>query len=41
MIMKPGVGYTVMDHKKEGDEVPEPKLPHEYSISGWFLFEKG
>ena len=39
--MKPGVGYTVMDHKKEGDEVPEPKLAHEYSISGWFLFDKG
>lgn len=38
--MKPGIGYTIMDHTNEGDEVPEPKLAHEYSISGWFIFEK-
>ena len=38
--MKPGLGYTIIDHNKSGDEVPEPKLPHEYSISGWFIFEK-
>ena len=30
-----------MDHTKDGDEIPELRLPQEYSISGWFIFAKG